>query len=185
LATISNIVPYLRSEPALVENWSRTLGPAEGQLRVGLAWAGRPQFKGDRTRSLNLQQLAPLAVARGVQFYSLQKGSAGQQAKNPPPGLELIDLGSRLNDFADTAAVMSLMDLIVTTDTSVPHLAGALARPVWVMLQFAPDWRWMLGRQDSPWYPSMRLFRQDSIGDWDSVITRVVEALSSWIKNRA
>jgi Flp pilus assembly protein TadD len=185
LANIPHIVPYLSPDPALVDAWSRTLGSPDGRLRVGLAWAGSPRFKGDRTRSLNLQQLAPLAAAaearptaRGVKFYSLQKDAAGEQAKNPPVGLELVDLGPKLNDFADTAAVMSLMDLIITTDTSVPHLAGALARPVWVMLQFMPDWRWLWDRDDSPWYPTMRLFRQPRIGDWDSVIARVVEALS-------
>jgi tetratricopeptide (TPR) repeat protein len=182
LANIPQIVPYLNPDPALLDAWSRTLGSPDGQLRVGLAWAGSPRFKANRTRSLNLQQLAPLAAVRGARFYSLQKGPAGEQAKNPPRGLELVDLGPKLNDFADTAAVMSLMDLIITTDTSVPHLAGALARPVWVMLQFMPDWRWLLDREDSPWYPTMRLFRQPRIGDWDSVITRVVEALSLWIK---
>jgi len=118
-----------------------------------------------------------LAAARGVKFYSLQKGAAGQQAKNPPLGLELVDLGPRLNDLADTAAVMSLMDLIITTDTVAPHLAGALGRPVWTLLQRMPDWRWLLGRPDSPWYPTMRLFRQESLGDWDGVIAKVVEAL--------
>ena len=96
--------------------------------------------------------------------------------------MELVDLGPELNDFADTAAVMSLMDLIITTDTSVPHLAGALARPVWVMLQFVPDWRWLLEREDSPWYPTMRLFRQPCRGDWDSVIAKVVDALPSLAK---
>ncbi|MGD0768694.1 MAG: tetratricopeptide repeat-containing glycosyltransferase family protein [Tepidisphaeraceae bacterium] len=207
LGDIPQTVPYLSPEPALVEAWSRTLGAGDGQLRVGLAWAGNPQFESDRTRSLNLQQLAPLAAAaeakptateakptateakptateekptvRGVRFYSLQKGAAGAQAKNPPAGLDLVDLGPKLNDFADTAAVMSLMDLIITTDTSVPHLAGALARPVWVMLQFVPDFRWLMDREDSPWYPSMRLFRQRSPGDWDSVIARVVNSLRS------
>ena len=92
--------------------------------------------------------------------------------------LELVDLGPQLNNFADTAAVMSLLDLIITTDTSVPHLAGALARPVWVMVEFMPDWRWLLGRDDSHWYLTMRLFREPCRGDWDTVITRVVEALS-------
>jgi tetratricopeptide (TPR) repeat protein len=206
LSSVPNIVPYLSPDPALLDAWSQTLGSPGGQLRVGLAWAGGPWFKADRTRSLNLQQLAPFAAVseakpaaaeakpaaaeakpavRGVKFYSLQKGPAGQQAKNPPVGLELVDLGPKLNDFADTAAVMSLMDLIITTDTAVPHLAGALARPVWTMLQFVPDWRWLLERADSPWYPTMRLFRQPCLGDWDSVITRVFEALSLWIKNRA
>jgi hypothetical protein len=185
LSNIPNVVPYLSPDPALVDAWSQTLGSGDGRLRIGLAWAGKPEFKGDRTRSLNLQQLVPLAAARGVKFYSLQKGAAGQQAKNPPLGLELVDLGPRLNDLADTAAVMSLMDLIITTDTVVPHLAGALGRPVWTLLQRMPDWRWLLGRPDSPWYPTMRLFRQESLGDWDGVITQVVEALSWWGNNRA
>ena len=185
LDNIPQIVPYLTPEPALAEAWSRTLGAPDGQLRVGLAWAGNPRFKWDRTRSVNLQQLAPFAAARGVKFYSLQKGPPGEQAKNPPVGLELVDLGPELNDFVDTAAVMSLMDLIITTDTSVPHLAGALGRSVWVMLQLVPDFRWLHDRTDSPWYPTMRLFRQPSRGDWDSVITRVVDALSQWTRNRA
>jgi hypothetical protein len=96
--------------------------------------------------------------------------------------MDLIDLGPRLHDLADTAAVMSLLDLIITTDTSVPHLAGALARPVWVMLQFLPDWRWLLKRQDSPWYPTMRLFRQQTRGDWEGVITRAAAALAAFQK---
>jgi len=184
-ANLPQIVPYLSPDPALVEAWSRTLGAPDGQLRVGLAWAGNPLYKWDRTRSVNLQQLAPFAAARGVKFYSLQKGPPGEQAKNPPVGLELVDLGPELNDFVDTAAVMSLMDLIITTDTSVPHLAGALGRSVWVMLQLVPDFRWLRDRTDSPWYPTMRLFRQPTWGDWDSVITRVVDALSQWTRNRA
>jgi len=99
-------------------------------------------------------------------------------------GLELVDLGPELIDFADTAAVMSLMDLIITTDTSVPHLAGALARPVWVMLQFVPNFRWLLERQDSPWYPTMRLFRQETPGDWGGVIRRVAVELSGYKSER-
>jgi tetratricopeptide (TPR) repeat protein len=184
LANVPHIVPYLSPDPALVDAWSRRPGSGNRPLRVGLAWAGSPRFKGNRARSLNLQQLAPFAAVPGVKFYSLQKGAAGEQAKSPPVGLELVDLGPDLNDFADTAAVMSLMDLIITTDTSVPHLAGAMGRPVWLMLQFAPDWRWLLERQDSPWYPTMRLFRQSRTGDWDGVIMRVVDALSLWITNR-
>jgi len=185
LTDIPSQVPYLHPDPALVQAWSRTLGPSDGHLRVGQAWAGSPKFQGDRTRSLKLLQLAPLAAARGVKFFSLQKGPAGEQSKNPPAGLELVDLGPQLNDFADTAAVMTLMDLIITTDTSVPHLAGGLGRPVWVMLQFVPDFRWLLDRKDSPWYPSMRLFRQPSRGDWDSVIAEVLKALSHEERSRA
>ena len=178
LANIPNIVPYLRPDPALFKAWRQKLGPGDGQMRVGLAWAGNPQLKGDRTRSLNLQQLAPFAAAHGVKFFSLQKGLAGEQAKNPPPGLELVDLGPELNDFADTAAALSLMDLIITTDTSVAHLAGALGKPVWVMLQFVADWRWLRNRADSPWYPTMRIFRQKTPGDWGTVIGEVFKALA-------
>jgi tetratricopeptide (TPR) repeat protein len=173
LNSIPAQVPYLKASSDRVENWSRRLGPRDGRLRVGLAWAGNPKFKGDLTRSTHLSQLAPLAEVPGVRFYSLQKGPAGSQAAAPPPGMELIDLGPELEDFADTAAVMSLLDLVVSTDTSVPHLAGALGRPVWVMLQYSPDWRWLLDREDSPWYPTMRLFRQKSLGDWAGVVQHV------------
>lgn len=179
LETIPSTVPYLSTDPSLMEVWRERLGSAEGRLRIGLAWAGNPQFKGDQTRSLTLNQLSPLAAVRSVKFYSLQKGVAARQIANAPPGLELTDLSPGLEDFADTAAVMSLMDLIITTDTSVPHLAGALARPVWIMLQAVPDFRWLLERQDSPWYPTMRLFRQTEIGDWESVIHRVIHCLES------
>jgi hypothetical protein len=105
------------------------------------------------------------------------------QVAQPPAGLALIDLAPELHDFADTAAVMGQMDLVITTDTSVPHLAGALGRPVWVMLQWVPDCRWLLDRQDSPWYPTMRLFRQKSAGDWAGVIQTVTEHLQSWCSN--
>jgi tetratricopeptide (TPR) repeat protein len=179
LETIPASTFYLSSDPVLVESWEKRLGSSQGRLKVGLAWAGNPRFQDDRTRSLTLERLAPLGAVRGVTFYSLQKGAAGEQAKNPPAGMELVDLGPELKDFADTAAVMSLMDLIITTDTSVPHLAGALGRPAWVMLQFVPDFRWLLERDDSPWYPTMRLFRQKSPGDWNGAIGRVAEALAA------
>jgi hypothetical protein len=131
----------------------------------------------DWPRSLKLEQLAPLGRAPNARFHSLQKGPPGEQAKTPPSGLDLVDLGPELRDFADTAAVMSQMDLIITTDTSVAHLAGALGLPVWVMLQFMPDWRWLMDREDSPWYPTMRLFRQKSWGEWGEVIERVAMGL--------
>ncbi len=144
---------------------------------MGLSWAGNPAFRGDRNRSIPFEQLAPLGGIRGVTFFSLQKGDASQQANHPPPGMKLIDLGPQLTDFADTAAVMSLMDLVITIDSSAAHLAGALARPVWLLLHFVPEWRWLLNRDDSPWYPTMRLFRQKSPGDWPEVIQRVAQAL--------
>lgn len=180
LETIPAPASYLNADPALIDSWRKKLGNSDRRLRVGLAWAGNPRFLEDRPRSLTLDRLEPLGAARDVRFYGLQKGSAGEQAKNPPKGLEFQDIGPDLSDFADTAAVMSLMDLIITTDTSAAHLAGALGRPVWVMLQFVPDWRWLLEREDNPWYPSMRLFRQKSPGEWGGVISRVAQSLGEF-----
>jgi ADP-heptose:LPS heptosyltransferase len=114
----------------------------------------------------------------GVTYFSLQKGPSAEQVKELPSNFKVAEVGPDLHDFADTAAVMSLMDLIITTDTSVAHLAGALARPTWVMLQFVPDWRWMLNRDGSPWYPTVRLFRQKARGDWDGVIRHVADELA-------
>jgi tetratricopeptide (TPR) repeat protein len=175
--SIPATVPYLSVDDLRLEKWRPKLQSGDGHLKVGLAWAGNPKFDGDRTRSITLSHLAPLASIKSATFHSLQKGAAGAQTGTPPAGMELIDLAPDLNEFADTAAAMSFLDLIVTTDTSVPHLAGALGRPVWLMLEYVPDWRWLLVREDSPWYPSMRLFRQPSPGDWRSVINRVVDSL--------
>ncbi|HTV47862.1 MAG TPA: glycosyltransferase family 9 protein, partial [Phycisphaerae bacterium] len=110
-------------------------------------------------------------------------GEASIQAKTPPAGMELIDWTAELKDFADTAALIANLDLVITIDTAAVHLAGALGKPVWTLLPFIPDWRWMLEREDSPWYPTMRLFRQSIRGDWDGVIKRVAEALSIWTKS--
>jgi tetratricopeptide (TPR) repeat protein len=168
----------LRAAPELLEIWRRRLDDKSTGLKIALAWAGSPTFKGDRTRSLSLDRLSPLAAVPNVTFYAVQKGPPAEQAANPPCGLRLVNLSPELNDFADTAAVMCRMDLVLTTDTSIAHLAGAMGLPVWVMLQFMPDWRWMRHREDSPWYPTMRLFRQNKPGDWEDVIRRVAAALS-------
>jgi tetratricopeptide (TPR) repeat protein len=168
----------LRPAPELLQHWRRRLEHQPPALKVALAWAGSPTFKGDRARSLSLGRLAPLAAVPNVTFYVVQKGPPAAQMSNPPPGLHLVNLSPELNDFADTAAAMCRMDLVLTTDTSVAHLAGALGLPVWVMLQFMPDWRWLLHRDHSPWYPTMRLFRQNKPGDWQDVIRRVAQALS-------
>jgi tetratricopeptide (TPR) repeat protein len=179
--TLDNIPPQpydLRPDAKLVESWRYRLNLHEPGVKVALAWSGNPDFKEDRTRSITLDRLAPLAAVPSVTLYSVQKGPAAHQADRPPPGLHLVNLAGELHDFADTAAVMGLMDLVLTTDTSVAHLAGALARPTWMMLQFMPDWRWLSQRPDSPWYPTMRLFRQTSPGDWPGVIARVAQALA-------
>jgi ADP-heptose:LPS heptosyltransferase len=150
-------------------------------MKVGLVWAGRSTHTNDKNRSLVLRQLAPLAAIEGIQFYSLQKGPAAAQVIDDcPAALNLIDYGDKLTDFAETAAMIENLDLVITVDTAVAHLAGALAKPVWVLLPFVPDWRWLLDREDSPWYPTMRLFRQKAIGQWDQVIARVAQCLSEF-----
>jgi len=150
---------------------------ADRRLRVGITWAGGPKYKNDRKRSLHLSQLAPLAQVPGITFYSLQKGPAAAEVENIPPGMQWIDLSDDLHDFADTAALISHLDLVISVDTAVAHLAGAMGKPVWVLLPTNADWRWLLERDDSPWYPTMRLFRQSRRGNWADVIERVVSAL--------
>jgi Flp pilus assembly protein TadD len=169
-------VPYIFPEPGRVAHWRRELEPIPG-FKVGVVWQGSPEHAKDRMRSLPLRYLAPLTHVPGVQLFSLQKGHGAEQltARFWP----IIDLGSHLADWTDTAAALLHLDLVISVDTAVAHLAGALAQKVWVALPLAPDWRWLRYRQDSPWYPTMRLFRQSRRGDWDGVCTRLCEALQS------
>lgn len=176
LDTIPAATPYLSVDPARARGWRPRLG-ADGPLRVGLAWAGRPAHFNDRNRSASLAALAPLAAVPGVRFFALQVGPAAAQTAAPPAGMDLVDLGPDLRDFADTAAVLSHLDLLISVDTAPVHLAGALGRPTWVLLPTVPDWRWLLGRDDSPWYPSVRLFRQTVRGDWTGPVAAVADAL--------
>jgi ADP-heptose:LPS heptosyltransferase len=155
----------------------RALLVRNARLHVGLVWAGRSDLWDDRKRSIGLAALAPLAQAEGVAFYGLQKGDAAAQAAHPPAGMKFVDCSGQLGDFADTAALAANLDLVVSVDTSVAHLAGALGRPTWLLLPTPPDWRWLLGREDSPWYPTMRLFRQETPGDWSGVAARAAQAL--------
>jgi tetratricopeptide (TPR) repeat protein len=164
-------VPYLKSERP-------RLGKKPGVLRVGLAWAGNPEHWDDLRRSIPLDQFAPLSAIPGIEFYSLQVGPAPRQANDSSAPLPLIDLTSELQDFADTATLIESLDLVITVDTVVAHLAGAMGKPVWVLLAAMPDWRWMLDRADSPWYPTMRLFRQESTGSWSHVIWRIADSLA-------
>ena len=169
-------IPYLRPEPRLVEHWlSRMPG---GGLRVGLVWAGRKTYQDDLKRSLTLQLFAPLAAVPGVRFFALQVGEGAEQAAFPPPGMELTDLGSGVGSFSDSAAIIAGLDLVISADTAVAHLAGALGRAVWVLLPKACDWRWLELREDSPWYPTARLFRQSRRGDWAEVLQRVARQLA-------
>lgn len=170
-------IPYLKPAAALVDKWGKILGPRTEARRVGLVWAGHPDHQYDRKRSMTLSDLAPLAAIGGVEFYSLQKGPATRQAIDPPAGMNLKDHTAMLSDLAETAALIANLDLVICVDTAVAHLAGAMGQPVWLLLAFSPDWRWMLGRCDSPWYPSMRLFRQKSVGDWRGVMGEVCRNL--------
>jgi hypothetical protein len=139
-------------------------------IKVGLVWAGNPEYRADTARSCRLADYAPLARLPQVRFYSLQKGLASKQALCPPAGMDLTNLRGELHDFADTAAVIMNLDLVITVDTAVAHLAGALGRPVWTLVAYHGCWRWMYAREDTPWYPTMRLFRQREEGDWSYVM---------------
>lgn len=181
--TIPATIPYINLEYGKVEKWRDKLKLDKSKLKIGLVWAGNPTYKGDAFRSCQLKTFSSLARFRDITFYSLQKGDNSQQAKNPPEGMNFIDLTEEINDFSDTASFIENLDLIVSVDTAVAHLAGALGKSVWTLLPFAPDWRWMLNRDDSPWYPTMRLFRQPSPGDWESVIAKVKYELLKWSIN--
>jgi tetratricopeptide (TPR) repeat protein len=178
LASIPGTAPYLASDPMRHAAWAHRLAPRRG-LRVGLVWAGNPGHRNDRNRSLPPALLGALDEVPGVQWYSLQKPDG--LAASLPASLGAIDLAGMLGDFADTAAALAHLDLVVTVDTSVAHLAGALGREAWVLLPHSPDWRWLLERSDSPWYPSLRLFRQQERGAWEPVIAAVAQALRARI----
>ena len=150
--------------------------PKGGERRVGLVWAGRPTHKNDRNRSLAPELLAPLAAIPAVRLFSLQVGARTEDLAQIPG---IVDLAPQLGDFAATARAIAELDLVICVDTAVAHLAGAMGKPCWLLLPFAPDWRWLLGRDDSPWYPSLRLFRQTRMGDWGEVIARVAAALAA------
>jgi hypothetical protein len=179
LASIPPSVPYLRAEPARSARWRDRLDRlvSASHRRIGLVWAGRPSHGNDANRSLPLERLAPLAALDGTTLIALQTGPARRQIGGFYAMLPLLNLGPELADFADTAAVVDALDLVISVDTAVAHLCGALAKPVWLLLPFAPDWRWLLGRDDSPWYPTMRLFRQQAPGDWAAVVASVVDRL--------
>lgn len=175
--------PWLAADPALASAWATRL-PQDG-LRAGLVWAGhaRPWLHGfssvDRRRSAGLAAFSPLANAHPVRFVSLQAGTAAAQGQDPPAGMELTDPMEAVSDFADTAAVIANLDVVISVDTSVAHLAGAMGKPVFLLDRYDNCWRWLHGRTDSPWYPSMTIFRQSRPGDWASAMHRAASALSS------
>jgi hypothetical protein len=175
LSTIPRQAAYLTASTAAIESWSACMQGSG--LKVGLAWAGDPRHGRDRHRSVSLPMLEPILYTPGVSFVSLQRGAAAEQIVHLPAGVTLLEIEDRCIDFADTAAAVMALDLVITVDTSIAHLAGALGKPVWILLPFVPDWRWLLRREDSPWYPTARLFRQRSPGAWMEVIMRVAEQL--------
>jgi ADP-heptose:LPS heptosyltransferase len=169
-------VPYLSADRALIETWRQRLADVPGR-KIGIAWAGAREHQNDKNRSLALASLAQLAQIPGISLVSLQVGSAASDLHGVGSNVPIIDHTAQLSDFAETAALIQNLDLVISVDTSVAHMAGAQGKTVWVMLPCVPDWRWMLDREDSPWYPTMRLLRQTHRRDWNCVIDRIVAEL--------
>jgi tetratricopeptide (TPR) repeat protein len=163
LTNIPGQVPYLKAKDEAAKIWLDRIGRKVARLRVGVAWAGRPEHKEDARRSLEFEQLSPILKVPDVEFFSLQLGSQ-------PRELPIVDRTAELRNFNDTAGLIANLDLVISVDTAVAHLAGAMGKAVWVLLARIPDWRWMLERTDSPWYPTMRLMRQQRRGDWEGPI---------------
>jgi tetratricopeptide (TPR) repeat protein len=178
LDTIPAAVPYVRAPADRMAHWRARLGEPRSR-RVGIAWAGSAVHKNNHNRSIAFERFESLLSAPGIEFVSLQGELGAAEAASLARHPNVVALGGELRDFADTAAVVSLLDLVVSADTALVHLAGALGAPVWVLVPFSPDFRWLLARQDSPWYPSARLFRQPRFGDWDSVLDCVRRELDS------
>ncbi|MDB5970431.1 MAG: tetratricopeptide repeat-containing protein [Hydrocarboniphaga sp.] len=178
-------LPYLKAPSERLDQWKDQLPPRG--LRVGLVWKGSKNHKNDLNRSLpGLAALAPLWSVPGIQFISLQKGQGEDEAAAPPASQPLLDLGSQIRDFADTAAIVQQLDLVICVDTAIAHLAGALATPCWLLLPVNIDWRWQLQRSDSLWYPgALRLFRQSEIGNWSGPLDQVLAALGDWAATAA
>lgn len=175
LETVPAEVPYLRPHEDDRAKWQARLSAA-ARPRIGLTWAGNPEHENDRNRSMPASALAPLIEGASGSFFSLQVPAGPADLARLPPG-RVTDLAPDLHDFAETAAAIHSLDLVISVDTAVAHLAGALARPVWLLLPHLPEWRWMLDRPDTPWYPTMRLFRQAAAGDWGSVVASVTVEL--------
>ncbi len=179
LDAIPNRVPYLVAEPARIARWRERL--PGGRMTVGLAWQGNPEARNDRLRSIPLREFAPIARVPGIRLVSLQKKDGLEQLASLPADVEVAELGADFDAgpeaFLDTAAVMTSLDLVIACDSAVAHLAGALARPLWIFLPHHPDWRWLWDRTDSPWYPTARLFRQERPGNWAGIIERAAAEL--------
>jgi hypothetical protein len=183
IETIPSMVPYITVQKDALEKW-RSKRSAQ-KLKVGIAWAGNPDFGGDCDRSILLKNMLPVTRIDGIEFFSLQKDlrEGDDELLNANPCIVRLD--NQIDDFRDTAAIMMGLDLVISSDTSIVNLAGALGRPVWVLLSSMPDWRWLLDRNDSPWYPTARLFRQANAGDWITVVNDVCAALKQLVDQRS
>lgn len=177
LETIPCQIPYLAATSDKIAAWAEYLGEKK-RLRVGLTWSGNPKFTGDHNRAMSFVELASL-LDLPCDFISLHKAFRDEEEKEACEQAGVRVVSDRLSDFAETAALVMNLDLVISVDTSVVHLAGALGKPVWVLLPFSPDFRWLLDRADSPWYPTARLFRQQQIGQWQPVLAEVKAELSS------
>ncbi len=174
-------VPYIRATRSLIDYWKRWADQLPAGKRIGICWQGNPEHQADHVRSIPLAAFEAVAKLPGVTLVSLQQGFGSEQLDRVAFGTKIVRLPDNVDKtsgaFQDTAAIMTHLDLIITSDTSIAHLAGALGRPTWLPLATIPDWRWLLHREDSPWYPQMRLFRQQHAGDWNEVFGRVAQAL--------
>lgn len=179
LETVPCNIPYLVPPANLVAEWEQRMGPSGSDLRVGIVWSNARKLKVLQNQSCPLDAIMRLQGIPGVTLFSLQLGDAATELQTLPRSLRPVDLTGGIVDMADTAAIISHLDLIISIDTAVAHLGGAMGKPVWILLSRLADWRWMLEREDSPWYPTMRLFRQKTAGDWSGLIADVRSALSS------
>lgn len=182
LDSIPSQKQYISVNPDLIDQWRTRLND-DHKFKIGIVWAGNPNHKKDHNRSCSLNDFASLSEIPEITFYSLQKGQASFETNNPPDGMKIINIETDLHDFTDTAAVILNLDLVISVDTAVAHLAGAIGKPIWTLLPFVPDWRWLLNRSDSPWYPGMRLFRQTQPDDWIEVFKQVKDTLTQRISD--
>lgn len=182
LQTIPASVPYLHPDPILIEQWRQRLTHLSG-LRVAISWSGNPKTSVNRIRACTLELFSPLLQVAGCSFVSVQKGPPVQQLQEYQGEIPILNLDPQLTDFAETAAALANCDILISTDTAVVHLAGGMGIPVWTLLHDSSEWRWLLDRPDSPWYPTMKLFRQTTAGDWPEVMKRVVKALEDKIES--
>src|SRR5215469_965735 len=180
--TIPAKVPYLAASNDVVEKWRSKLAGAE--IKVGIAWAGNPNHPGDLDRSIPLKNILPIVGLKGARYFSLQKDLRDDDREMLDANSQIVRLDQEMNDFEDTAAIMMSLDLVISCDTSIVHLAGALSRPIWVLLPFDPDWRWLLNRNDSPWYPTARVFRQLNAGEWSTVADDVCVELQKLVTEK-